>query len=158
MLEQFLSTLVWAAAPENVAALMNRVCLYLTSRRRPGEDGRIVVYVDDITVSGEVPDETEFVQEAEKRWAPAKERNINQISAWEKEALKAEKELAGLTDLPPDISRMKEEVAAKLTAVKKEIEACRRDSRVTPNKKEQIETFFQQLPNFLSNIRTLAGK
>jgi hypothetical protein len=158
MLEQFLPTLVWGASAENVAVLANNVCFYLTSKRQPGTEGRIVVYIDDISVSGEVPGEAEFLREGEKRWAPAKERSIAQIAAWEKRAADAERELAALTNLPAEAAKIKEQLVARLAGTKRAIEDAKRDGRIAPAAREQIDPFVRQLPVFLSNIRILAGK
>ena len=65
---------------ENIGVYVYRIGLYILGKR----GDRIVVYIDDIKIEGEVPTEKAYKEEIKRRWAPAKERIERKLASWEK--------------------------------------------------------------------------
>ena len=100
------SRYICGVTEENVGIDIDKIGIFL--RGKKGK--RVVVYVDDIKIEGEVPTEEAYKGEIQRRWAPAKERFIEKINSWEKALEEREKEISSLTNLSSEAEKMKKEV------------------------------------------------
>ncbi|MAE67722.1 MAG: hypothetical protein CMJ18_25995 [Phycisphaeraceae bacterium] len=69
---------LWSATRENVGFELTRI--FLRVRGRGSQ--RVVIYLDDVLIEGEVPNPNRYRQIAEARWAPVRARVLDQIAVW----------------------------------------------------------------------------
>lgn len=68
---QELARNVWGVKAEDLALYTQGVALYLSPRPDPMAEGRVVVYVDDLSVEGEIPARRDFEAEKARSWEAA---------------------------------------------------------------------------------------
>ncbi len=104
---------IWGATVRNTTPYVTDISLILTGG--PGQ--RVVLYVDDITVEGDVPVEDErYREEIRRRWQPCRQLLDRQIAAWEETLAEAAKEENALA---ADTSPQAEEIKQKLAVATK---------------------------------------
>ncbi|HOL67381.1 MAG TPA: hypothetical protein PKX93_08000, partial [bacterium] len=147
--------------PCNVSVYVPRIFLQLFTRDTGAVDRRMVVYVDDLRIEGEVPDKEEFKKYAEKKWAKFAEKTNKKIDEWEKILISAERELAGLTRLSGEAEKLKTELEKKLkendVRTMPAVKEAREKGWLTAATYEKLEAFYNNLKNrYLTNIRHLS--
>ncbi|MBU0477151.1 hypothetical protein KKC91_01085 [bacterium] len=139
----------WAVGKENVGVYVNRIGIFLYGKK--GE--RIVVYVDDIKIEGEIPTEEAYEEDIEKRWTPAKERISEKISLWEKTLEEKENKIASFTNLSPESEKMKKDAEAKIASLKKKVERIKKKGSIPLREQKEIDLSLENLTNMLSKIK-----
>ena len=92
------------ATGEHIVTYVDRWGIFLYGR----EGTRVVVYVDDVRIEGEVPEAKAFDAEAERRFAPARQAFRKRLTDWRGELGGARREVEALGELPPIAERMKD--------------------------------------------------
>ncbi|MCK4244853.1 MAG: hypothetical protein KAX20_04430 [Candidatus Omnitrophica bacterium] len=68
----------WGAEAGNVGIYVDKIGIY---GGRKGQ--RVVVYVDDLKIEGEIPAKADYAKEVQRRWSLVKERAERKLSYWE---------------------------------------------------------------------------
>ena len=92
------------ATGANVVTFTDRWGIFLYG----GEGSRVVVYVDEVRLDGEVPDAQAYTAEADQRFEPAREVFRKRLTAWREELATARQGIDALGALPPVAQRMKD--------------------------------------------------
>ena len=143
---------VWGASGENVGVCVDRILICLSGKK--GE--RAVVYVDDIKLEGNIPSDKDYLEEADGRWSPYKEKYNEKISSWEKIMEESEKELASLSNLSAEAERMKGEAEEKLAALKGKVAENKKRGFIHLREKEtEIDPYLEQFQTVISNITVI---
>lgn len=77
------------ACGDEVGAVLDRWALFVKGRK--GQ--RVVAYLDDVRIEGEVPSQADFDAEVRQRWAKAQERFQGQVAAWRRDLAAGQKAL-----------------------------------------------------------------
>lgn len=93
---------------QHVGVFLERIILDL--RGQAGE--RVVLYVDDLELSGEVPTEDAYREEMARRWAPAGEALDEKLAGWTAALDAARAALAAPADLSPNAQHLRDELSA----------------------------------------------
>lgn len=105
---------------EHVGVYLERVIIDLR-----GEAGqRVVLYVDDLEISGEAPTEDAYREEMARRWAPAQQAFDERLAAWRTSLDRAEALLAGMADLSPQAESVRSELAESAREARAAVEAA----------------------------------
>ncbi len=142
----------WEVIGDNVGTYLDFPVVFLDGREGDG----IVVYVDDIKIEGEIPAEKDYKEEIKRRWAPAKKRFNEKISAWEEILEKAEKEIASLANLSKGVEKIKKEAESNISSLKAKIETAKKEGRIHPRDVKEIESYLKQLKNNILNIKAIS--
>lgn len=145
----------WGAKEENVGAYVDFLGLFLYG----GKGKRVVVYVDDLKIWGEVPTEESYGEEIGKRWSPVKERFNAEIESWQTTLEEGEEQLSSLNDLPPEAEKVKKEIVEKLSLLKADIEKIKKRGYIdSSNSSEHQNIAFSlaQLKNPINNIKLIS--
>lgn len=147
--------LAWEANEENVGVYVYSIGLFLWGR----EGQRVVVYVDDIKIEGEVPGEEDYKEEINRRWSPAKAKIDEKICSWEKALDEIEDSLTALINLSPESEKTKNEVEQKTNSLRAKVEEIKKKGFINLSEQKEIDTILEQLKDIISNIKQiLAGK
>ena len=123
---------LWGATGDNVCIYVDRIGFFLFGR--PGK--RVVVYVDDIKLKGEVPGEVSYKQEIQKRRAPYVQKFNEQIRLWEESIREAEDRVE------PDSQQEKD-----LKVLKEEIATIKKRKSMPPKKYDEMNFMLRKLKN-----------
>jgi len=145
---------VWEAKAENIGVYIDNIGLFLYGEK----GGRMVVYVDDIKIEGEVPTEEAYKEALKKRWVPVKKKTDEKISYWEKALGANEAELKTLTNLSEEANGLKKEVEGKIIAVKKKVEDSKTRGYITNGQQREIDEFLEQFKDIIFNIKAVSGE
>ena len=148
----------WGLKPEQMAIYAQGLALYLVTRPGPSKGGRIVVYVDDLKVDGEVPKRSEYQAGAARSWAEAKGAFDARIAFWDQALSAAEKCLNSFEGLPSDALALRDEIKQRIDALRRDVDDAGRTGFITKTRFERIEPFLDQIDSILSNIGYLAEK
>ncbi len=142
----------WGVKKENVGVYVGRTGLFLFGRKGK----RVVVYVDDIKIEGEIPIEGSYKQEIKRRWAPVKKKFAEKISLWEKALEKRQKEIASLIDLSPEAEKKKEEVKEKIDSLKGRIKAITSRRYIRFSEQREIDLLLEGSRKSIKNVKFIS--
>lgn len=146
---------VWNATERNVGVYLDRVGLFLTGAKGK----RVVVYIDDIKVEGEVPTEQAYKEEINKRWAEAGQKFNEKINLWNTLLRQRREELKTLANLSPEAEQIKKAVEEKVTFLEKKVEKIKKKGLIPLSEQKEIDSFLEQLKKITKNIESVsAGK
>jgi len=129
------------ARGENVGVLLEKIIFDLR-----GEAGqRVVLYVDDLRLSGEIPTEAAYARETADRWAPIKETYTERLASWQAVLDKAARDLALLDDLSPRAEQLRRGSQAEVAAARAKIQATRAAGDIRKTQQDEIQGFFRRL-------------
>ena len=105
---------------EHVGVYLERIIIDLR-----GEAGqRVVLYVDDLEVSGEVPTEEAYREEMARRWATARQAFDEKMADWRASIQRAETALEALRDLSPRADSVRRELVDNAREARAAVEAA----------------------------------
>ena len=137
---------------EHVGAFLERIILDLR-----GEAGqRIVLYVDDLHLSGDVPTEAAFRDEINRRWAPAKQTLDASISSWQGALEEAGTKLASLNGLSKRADAMRREMLAETRRLKAKLDAIKKRGFLAHSEPSEFDDFARKLKGFAANVRAIS--
>ncbi|MDD3925624.1 MAG: hypothetical protein PHT33_03080 [bacterium] len=108
-----ISSTCWEVTGADVGVKMDKIGIFLYGA--PGQ--RIVVYIDALNLTGEVPSEADFQTEVTRRWAPADAKFDAKIAAWNERLQVAQDKIAALpagdkkTELEQQLSTLQTSVS-----------------------------------------------
>ncbi|MBU0609851.1 MAG: hypothetical protein KKI08_18345 [Armatimonadetes bacterium] len=121
-----------------------------------GEAGqRVVLYVDDLEVSGEIPTAAAHQQDMARRWAPVKEAFDRKAAAWRAELNQADAALAKVGDLPPRAAALHRELLDNARAARKTVDAAAQAGMLKSGEETTIQIALSRL-KYVANIGALA--
>jgi len=139
---------------EQVSPRLERIMLDLR-----GEAGqRVVLYVDDLEIRGEVPTEEAYRGETAERWAPAKEAFDNTLTTWDAQLGDAEGKLRALTDLRPTAAAMRQTAVEKTAELKAKMGPIRARGYLNLAEPAEFDGFLGTLAQSLPNIQAVSDR
>ncbi|HOV22248.1 MAG TPA: hypothetical protein PLW95_06165 [bacterium] len=146
---------VWWVSGKDVGVYVDRVGIFLY-----GSSGkRVVVYVDDIKIEGEVPTEESYKQEIERRWSVVKTRfDEKKISDWEKILVESQQEISTFTSLTPEAEVIKKDVEEKINILKKEIEEIKKRGYINKPEVDEMNLSLTQLKDTIKTIKSISER
>jgi len=141
--------------PGDLALYADRIVMYLTPRGGPMKDGRVVVYIDDLRVQGNVPCEEDFRRQSEENWQRVKDKTVRTLASWERSLQKAQQTVASFRDLPSDTDTIKREVEERLTQCGRGIAEDKRSGYIRAASYDRTGPFLRQVEHVLRNIAYL---
>ena len=136
---------------DNVGAFLEGIILDLR-----GEAGqRVVLYVDDLELRGDVPTEAAYREEMASRWAPVTERFRAMIAGWETALGQADEALAAYRGLSPGAEAMRREMEGNAREARGKVAAAKDAGSVEKQTQHEIARLVKQLGN-LSSIRAVS--
>jgi len=117
-----------------------------------------VVYVDDLKVEGEVPSARDYETQKTRSWAAVKRTIDARIAIWDQTVSAAEQSLSSLGRPPADAARLKAELDARLSAVRRDINHVKQSGFITRPAFERVDPFLRDLDSMLLNVRHLADR
>ena len=143
----------WGVQGGNVGAVVERIILDV--RAEAGQ--RVVLYVDDLELRGDVPSEEAYREEIKGRWAPVEAMLDQKVSSWEAALREAEEKLAALTDLSPRAEGMRREIAVKLRDVKTKVADAKGRTDVRKRDQHEIDPFLEHMKRVPATIQAVSG-
>jgi hypothetical protein len=137
---------------QNVVVYLDRWGLFISG----GQGKRVVVYVDDIKIEGEVPKAADYETEAQRRWQPAQQAFQKRLEAWRSELLSALDEIKTLGQLPPIAQRMKAVVLKAADTAKGQLADFEKRRYVTPWEVDELEANLKLAGCAAPNIREMS--
>jgi len=141
--------------PGDLALYADRIVLYLTPRGGPKTGGRVVVYVDDLRVDGNVPREEDFRRQSKERWERVQEKTARTIASWERALEKAEERVASFGDLSKVVDTMRKEVEERLAQCSRDIAEAKRSGFIRVASYDRTGPFLRQVEHVFRNIAHL---
>jgi hypothetical protein len=120
---------------KDVGVMLDRWSLFCTGE--PGK--RVVAYLDDIRIEGEVPAEAAYLEQVQATFTASRERFLAEVKAWEEQLAAAQ---AGVTAAPAYAAEAPKLVEAIATADKRcreVLAAFRRDAYAGPADVAQLQ-------------------
>jgi len=137
---------------EHVSPYLERVMIDLR-----GEAGqRVVLYVDDLEITGEVPTEEAYREEAAKRWAPAKQAFDTTIASWEAQLDAADQKLPSHANLQPTAASLRQAAVDKLSDLRARIAEIKQRGHFARAEGPEFLGFVSRLKYALPNIQALS--
>ena len=143
----------WGATGDNVVTYMEYIGLFVKGKGQNEE--RKVVYIDDIKLEGEVPIEEEHRKEAERKYAPYREKVNKKVAYWKEVLEERERELnssIGFSEETERLEKMKEE----LVSIKKKVKVAETKGCIRFKHKREIDAFLKKGESIFS--KSLKGK
>jgi len=143
----------WGVQEGNVGAVVEGIILDV--RAEAGQ--RVVLYVDDLEIRGDVPSEEAYGEEIKGRWAPVEAMRAEKVSSWEAALREAEEKIAALTDLSPRAEGMRLDIAAKLRDVKTKVADAKGRTVVRTRDQREIDPFLEHMKKVPATIQAVSG-
>jgi len=141
--------------PGDVALYADRIVVYLTPRGGPRKDGRVVVYIDDLRVEGDVPREEDFRRQSQQNWQRVKEKTDRTIASWERSLQEAQKTIASFRDLSGYADAITKEVEERLAQCSKDIAEAKQSGYIRVASLDRTGPFLREVEHALQNIAYL---
>lgn len=122
-------------AVSNVGAYMTNICLHFFGNK----GDRVVIYVDDFKVDGEVPSSVEYAKEALVRWQPIKARVNAKVGEWESALTQYSKDIEGITAKTEAAEKVKKEALEKISGLRARVKAAGTRGAVSIRDQRQID-------------------
>lgn len=128
------------------------------SMSRMQKGGRLVVYIDDIKLEGEIPAEDVYRQETEARWAPVREKTLDTAATWETKLKQTRDYAASLANLPQDAEKIRKRLIEKLDSSSSPAayQSIRRTGVIPIGFYNKIQDIIGTTDMYLQNIKILA--
>ncbi|HAH87898.1 MAG TPA: hypothetical protein DCL60_11085 [Armatimonadetes bacterium] len=130
--------------------------------RLNGQKGdRVVIYLDDFKIEGEVPARAEYTKEVNRRWAPIREKVEKQAAKWR---ASLEKNAKYIEDINADAEfaiQVKKEALAKIPGLRARIKTILSRGAMSIKEFQQIDNGIKDIEGSKHNLATqllLAGK
>lgn len=137
---------------EHVGILLERIIFDLR-----GEAGqRVVLYVDDLQLRGDVPTEAAFRDEMARRWAPVKVAFDASISSWQGALDRAQAKLASLADLSKRADAMRREMLAEVRRLKAKLDTIKKRGFLAHSEQPAFDDSVRKLKGSADNIRAIS--
>lgn len=133
---------------------LERIDIFLRGQRGK----RVVVYIDDIKVEGEVPVEEAYTKEAKRRWAPCKDACEKKVNRWLDELKQRNAELDSLADLSEEARRLKDDAQGKIKFWIERLPKTRSREWVDYRDQLEILALLDGLRHASSNAQLLSAK
>ncbi len=127
----------WSLRGANVGPVVERIIIDI--RAEAGQ--RVVLYVDDLELKGNVPSDEDYGKETERRWALHKLIVEVTIHDWEAVLADAEDRLSALADLSPRAEEMRKGFASELQEMKAKVAAAKAKGEIRKQDQQEIASF-----------------
>jgi hypothetical protein len=131
---------------------------YLTDMviRLYGNKGdRVVLYLDDFKVEGQVPAFAEYGKEIIARWAPIKARIDKRISEWENSLARSAQSIKGISAKGDVAEKLKKEIQESIFALEPRIKSIKTRGAMTVRDAQQIGNSIKWIEEGISNLPAL---
>ncbi len=119
---------------DNLSARLNSIFVYLYGKKGT----RVVVYLDNFKIEGEVPTKEAYQEEIERRWAPVKERTEEKILSWEKSLREIYQSLDSLEE------KKKKVFSEGLNSLAEEITKIRKRGYIRIGEEKKMNAFIKE--------------
>jgi len=143
----------WGVKGKHVGALVESITIDV--RAQIGQ--RVVLYVDDLEIKGQVPSAAAFRDEVKKRWASRGAEVEEKVASWRVALRDAEKTLASLTSLSPRAEGMRREMMGKIEGMKAMAVIALEKGGIRKKDQSDIDTFLAHMDSVPVNIKAVSG-
>ncbi|HID77829.1 MAG TPA: hypothetical protein EYP56_17755, partial [Planctomycetaceae bacterium] len=147
---------VFGATGRNVTWWVDRWGIFIYGRR--GQ--RVVLYVDDVTIEGDVPEPRRYASLSRERFEPVRKATRRQLSRWRRSIAQAAATLGqfrGKESLPEQARRLARHAAKTVDAARKAIERVERVGYGSPAELHAIGQQVELLSYAGANLQQLAA-
>lgn len=139
------------AEAENIGCVVDRVGIFLR-----GEKGqRVVLYVDDIRIDGEVPDAKDYAKVVEQRWAPIKNRLASEMADLRQTLTTHKTEVESMNNLSPVAQHIVSMLKERLAELETMLSLAIRKSWFRPHEYQELKRSFEPLAAIVAGVREL---
>jgi len=142
---------VWRATGDNVVVYLDRWGLFISG----GIGKRVVVYVDDVKIEGEVPTGAEQDAEAQRRWQPVRDAFARQLNAWHKEVRSAIGAIGSLAGLPAIAERLRASALRTADAAESALAAFGKTGYAAPWEVSDLQNRLRLLRSAAPNLKDM---
>jgi hypothetical protein len=136
----------------NVGAYMT--LYFVTMVGKKGD--RIVIYLDDITIEGEVPTLAAYQQEMEERWKPVWAKVERRLQTWESRLAALESQLAEIHVEDADTAPLEAAAADLITKLERVILQARHRGALRNTAAHEFDADIARLESMIPNLHYLA--
>ncbi len=151
--EGIMARYVDGATGAHVGKYLDRWALYI----KGGVAGdRVVVYVDDISIEGRVPDDKAYQAEFSGRWTDYADKWTQRIAVWRDRLTASEQRLAGVPDVPEQLTAVVTSTEDALAAATGQLDTFERTGYARASQVSELEARIvsaEQAPAILARIR-----
>lgn len=142
----------WALQGDHVSPVVERIIIDV--RAEAGQ--RVVLYVDDLLLEGNVPTDEAYRVKTERKWAPFQALLDQKISKWETSLKEVETQLSQLTDLPPQAEEMRAQLVAETKELKAKVTAAKSKNEIRKQQQLEVDSFLENVHDASHNVRAVA--
>ena len=137
---------------ENVGVFLERIMFDFR-----GEAGqRVVLYVDDLEIRGQVPSEAGYREDMARRWAPVEAAVKGDVAAWEGQLGKIERGVAALTGLSGPAQAVRREVLPIMAGVRQTLEKISGRGHLSRAERSEVVGALAKLTFAVPNIKAIS--
>jgi len=141
----------WAAKRDNVGIYTNLIGLFLRGKR----NSRVVLYLDDLRLEGDIPVEAGYQQEIKRRWAPCNTTLQAQIADWSDVVGEIEENVRATLSGSSPARQVARELESQILSLKKQIDKVKRLGLMSPSQHDTIESIISQLRGSIEHVVAL---
>ena len=142
----------WGVQGANVGPVVERIIIDIHAEA--GQ--RVVLYVDDLELKGNVPSDDDYGKETERRWAVFRAVFEQKVGDWEKILHEAEVGLSALEELSPRAEEMRKGIASELQEMKAKVAAAKAKKEIRKQDQQEIDSFLEQVESASANLRAVS--
>jgi len=146
--ESGIRNVVWGADVNNVGYHLDRIVLFFYGNK----GDRVIVYVDDITLSGEVADQIVYKEELAKRWAPVTLKFRKQISGWTDLLSRAKEEISAYPLLSPEYEKIRQAYIQLITIYEKKLHAYLERGFINNSEVREVTEYIEAVASNFKSI------
>ncbi|MBN1445541.1 MAG: hypothetical protein JW957_05495 [Candidatus Omnitrophica bacterium] len=145
---------IWGVSGEDFGTYADSIAVFVSGK--PGD--RVVLYIDELAVKGEIPFEEDYQKEINLRWKKAQQRLRDKLAGWKTALDVMEQSLDSLAGLSPDAENIKAGAKQKVSSFKNRVAVVEKRDYLTPEEKNleaEIEEFKAGFPGIKDTIKTV---
>jgi len=152
MAGQVTSTYASGVSGEDVGVMLDRWSLFLTGE--PGK--RVVAYLDDIRIEGEIPEEGAYLQEVQATFDASRARFQRKLQAWAKQLADAQPSVAAAPTHSAEAPKLVEAIAAADRHARALLEQFGRDGYASPGEVSELHRELAILGNWPHALQAIS--
>ncbi|HCN10390.1 MAG TPA: hypothetical protein DIT01_20875 [Lentisphaeria bacterium] len=145
---------VWESSGDDVGAWLTNLSIRINGNK----GDRVVVYVDDLVIEGQVPADADFQQEIQRRWTAAGQRVTDKVAEWETALGKASERIEAIARTSSKMVGELNEARDSLASLHGELKQIRDAGHIRKQHHSSVEAALVKLNFTIENVQAKSMK
>jgi hypothetical protein len=146
-----LKKLVSGASSRDVAVSLSRLGIFIYG----GKGGRVVIYVDDVKITGEAPSREDYDAEGKRRWQLFQQSFRKNVAIWRSQLISSQTDIEALGKVSSSVQKLRKMALQTIKSQMVKLDQLDKNGYASPDEVEDVKATAGHMEGVVSNIREL---